>query len=423
MGIFKNILTKILIFITAAAIMAAALVVAALIPKNAIRQSLAESAQFMASKNMYTESAPGIVASCTDHYSDSILLNIIYSCDSSSPLRSVMNSAYYHDVQLEENENLLEAVTDDREPNLQYLRYWHGSTALLRPVLTVLSIRKIYILNSVIIAALATAALAVLLKSGHKFLAFGVAVSVVMVRIWFVPLSLEYFWTFMIMFIACMAVPKIAGCPKERITSFFLVVGIVTNFLDFLTTETITLLVPLLVLIYLLRKKGEGIKSTAILSVRSALSWLCGYAFMWMAKWAVAAIVLHENVMPYVTGHIANRFGVAGDNTIRYYIGAVTRNFGCLFPLGHGFWGIAGFALIVLIGLYFVYVYRMPGHGPAVMLYACVGLVPIVRYLVLHNHSYIHFFFTYRALASTVLAAILIIGELIGYGGELKDEK
>ena len=35
--------------------------------------------------------------------------------------------------------------------------------------------------------------------------------------------------------------------------------------------------------------------------------------------------------------------------------------------------------------------------------------VPYARYIILHNHSYIHCFFTYRAQAATVAAAVLII--------------
>lgn len=32
----------------------------------------------------------------------------------------------------------------------------------------------------------------------------------------------------------------------------------------------------------------------------------------------------------------------------------------------------------------------------------CIFLVPYIRYLVLHNHSYLHCFFTYRAQMETV---------------------
>ena len=47
-----------------------------------------------------------------------------------------------------------------------------------------------------------------------------------------------------------------------------------------------------------------------------------------------------------------------------------------------------------------------------ILLYACVALIPYVRYLVLHNHSYIHYSFTYRAQAATVIAICFIFFEL-----------
>lgn len=52
-------------------------------------------------------------------------------------------------------------------------------------------------------------------------------------------------------------------------------------------------------------------------------------------------------------------------------------------------------------------------NGGAIGLYAFVGIIPYVRYLVLHNHSYVHFFFTYRAQAATIMALFFILLELV----------
>ena len=38
-----------------------------------------------------------------------------------------------------------------------------------------------------------------------------------------------------------------------------------------------------------------------------------------------------------------------------------------------------------------------------------LGLLPFLRYFVLNNHSYLHEIFTYRALASTILALFAIL--------------
>ena len=54
---------------------------------------------------------------------------------------------------------------------------------------------------------------------------------------------------------------------------------------------------------------------------------------------------------------------------------------------------------------------RIPRPARSVPVYAAIlilllgALVPL-RYLVLNNHSYMHVFFTYRAMASAILAML-----------------
>ena len=51
----------------------------------------------------------------------------------------------------------------------------------------------------------------------------------------------------------------------------------------------------------------------------------------------------------------------------------------------------------------------------SIIIYGIVGLIPYARYLVLHNHSYLHCFFTYRAQIATILAMFLITGSLVDW--------
>ena len=49
-----------------------------------------------------------------------------------------------------------------------------------------------------------------------------------------------------------------------------------------------------------------------------------------------------------------------------------------------------------------------------------IALLPLVRYLVLNNHSYLHTFFTYRALASTILAVFAIVWFTLNFRSQKK---
>ena len=396
-------------------LLCALLVVTAYIPKEAIRDNTMASAGYLMQKDQFFYAAGQSEGSMIDRYADAILLNIAYHYDREYPLRSVLVSAYYFSPYQEENANLLDAVRDDPGPNQQYLRYWHGSILFIRPLLTVFSIRQIYILHGIWLSVLFLTFVIISLKLRQKILAVAMTLCLILTGSFFVPLSLEYTWNYLVMMIASLTALLIAtGKKTEHLTAFFMICGMVTAFLDFLTTETLTLLIPLLIILWIDRTTlKEALKRSLSVSV----CWVLGYIGMWAAKWGLTALVWHESVLPYVAGHVEERLGgdLANVGALTMLARAVPRNVSCLFPLGYGGAGVVAAVIIVLAGAYVAYVYHVRNADvQRILLFALVGAVPFVRFLVLHNHSYIHYFFTYRALGSTIFAIVLMIEVLIG---------
>lgn len=409
----KKTLTYIAVFLAAVLVLTGMLTLSAVIPRSAIQENMLSSAEFLCDGPLFGTVLEGVEGSRIDRYADSILLAMAWQYDSENPLESVMLSSYYHTPYQNENQNLLEAVTKALPANQQYLRYWHGSIAILRPLLTVCSLEQIYLLNAIVLAVLSLWLLALLCRKKAFVPAFGIALGLGMTSSWFVPLSLEYTWAYLVMLVVSLAAVKLAWAGKwQHMGILFLLSGMVTNYLDFLTTETLTLLVPLLILLWIGCR--EAAFRPAAFAVKAILFWSLGYVGMWAAKWLLAAAVLRENVMPYVVGHVSERIG--GDLGLslgRYMTGAVLRNIKCLFPLEYGTAGIAAFLALVLFASYIGYVYQKKQISRARMgLFAVLGLIPYVRYLVLHNHAWLHCFFTYRAQLATVLAAVMIVEEL-----------
>ena len=393
------------------------LVLSAKIPQSFIKENVQESAKYLCDGELFGQVTDGVRGSRIDRYADSILLAIAWQYDSTHPLRSVMRSAYYYTEYRNENENLLEAVANDYGANRQYMRYWHGSIAIVRPLLVFFSLPGIYLVNGVILAVLVVWLLAILIKNRLYVPAIGVAAGLAMTASWYVPLSLEYTWTYLLMLLLSIIGVKLAlrenrNCPGI----FFLIGGIVTNYLDFLTTETLTLTVPLLLILWVDIHRNGNSSGRSLLSKagKAALNWGFGYVGMWVMKWVLAAIVLQENVMPYIAEHIGERIG--GDIGIgpgQYIIGAVCNNVKCLFPFGYGGAGMFAGMVLLLIVAYVGYVYHKKHICPEhILLYVLIGLLPYIRYIVLHNHSYLHCFFTYRAQMATILAIVLILEEL-----------
>ena len=415
---FKPLFKYLLIFLLTVVVLASALVGTATIPQERIHEKMLESGVFMYEAPLQYRIFPSVRTSYLDYYADALLLNVAHYMGEGEPLEAVMWSHFngYHNQYA--NQYFLEAVRDNPAPNQEYLRYWHGSAGVMRVLHLVLALPEIYVFHAVVLSALLAVLLARLAKHGLAAEAAALVLALVMVAAWVVPWCLEYTWAFLCMLLAAIPAVELARRGREAwLGPLFLVTGMVTVYLDFLTTETLSLLVPLLLVLRIRGRRGAG--GQWALSAKCCALWLVGYGGMWAAKWALASVVLGENVMPYVTGHVEERlYGGVGVSKARFMLGAVLRNGKDLMPFDYGIYGaVVLLAVIVLFVLLPVGLGRVRLRARAdrgqVLLYLVLGLVPYLRYLVLHNHAWIHAGFTYRAQAATVLALCFLLLELI----------
>ena len=201
----------------------------------------------------------------------------------------------------------------------------------------------------------------------------------------------------------------------------FFLTGMSAAYFDFFTTETITVLIPLLLALRILLRheffKTE--KEIWLFAGKCIVLWGLGYVATWSMKWGLAAIVLRENTMQYVQRNFGIHLG-AYDTlpTSEVLRGAILRNVWPLFPVSYGLMGaVISFAMVT--GFVFIPIYRSMVavrkeiNWGRIALYAALGLIPYIRFLVLRHHSYRHYFFTYRAQAATVMALCFAIAEVV----------
>ncbi len=403
-----------LIFSLTLLVLLGLLILVAKIPQSAIKENVRESVNYYCDTGLFVRQIEGVNGSAIDHYADSILVAIAYQYDEDKPLTSVMWSSYYFTAENNENVNLLMAVENDLEANQQYLRYWHGSNVVVRPLLTLCSVKGIYVINAGIIGVLVVILIAMLVLKKAYVPVVAVGIGCVATQVWFVPGTFEYTWNFIIMLVMSI-VGVILGFKGrwQQVGVLFLVGGMVTNYFDFLSTETITLTVPLLLLLWIRDRNlcDDGPKEISTFAFKNIALWVVGYVGMWISKWIIAAIVLGENTLPYVTGHVAERIGGdVGLNTFECIRAALARNIRCLFPFEYGVTGVLIGVGLFVFALYIGYVhYGKKEDKKYIFVYVLVGVVPYIRYIVLHNHAYLHYFFTYRAQLATVIAVVFIL--------------
>ena len=362
----------------------------AYIPQDAIQKHMEESAGILAERPTTWQILPGINSSKVHPYADMLTLNIAYHLgDEIAPhnfdrafdqfrftnaekLKAVMWAKYYGTPKdTDESIKLFQQSVDNRlHANKEYLRYWHGSAGIIRFMHIFANIRQIYVLHSFILAMLLAFLLLLLIKGHYVLEAISLIISLVMVSIWFVPICLEYYWCFFVMLIASIISVKIAQTGTwEKATPLFFFTGIFI-------------------------------------------------ALMWLSKWILASLILQENVMPYVTAHIEERIGgdPNGKSQLAYAVGAIGRNLRCLLPFDYGRFGYFILGLMVGIVITLIAVRRIKLNKTAnrqlLAGYFVIGCIPMVRYLVLHNHAWYHRSFTYRALAGSILALCFVLAEL-----------
>ncbi len=429
--IIKKIPIYIGVFLISLAVMLGFLVLSAKVTKESVQENFEESAELVCENDVFFYVEEDVNPSCIDRYADSILLNIAYNFEPDNALESVMWASFYSDPRKDENITFSETVNEGKEKNKQYLRYWHGSAGVIRILHTFLNLGQIYVVHGVLLIILLGVLIFLLIRSKCILEAVALGLSMVAVSIWYVPFSLEYTWVFICMLAFSIATVVLVRKNKEKYLGIlFMLSGMVTIFLDFLTTETLTFTIPML-LILVLRKHGykndfakesgkvEGVWNGIKGILKYLVPWGIGYVGMWVSKWIVASAVLGENAMPYVTEHIEERIGgsIGSVSFFEYLWLAVSRNVKELFPLDYGVGGAIIIGIIVLAIAYFCFVYKCKKvEWGYIVLLLIIGVVPIVRFMILRNHSTLHYFFVHRALAGTVFAILLSAGHIIDFG-------
>ena len=422
----KKVIKYIGVYLITLIICVIALVGTAKIPKTAIEKSIKESAEYYKKVDGIERIQRNREYTYLHYYADSMLLNIIYCIDTDNPLKSTMEAKYYEKIYADINDDFIEMVEEGKEANKEYLRYWHGSMAIIRPMLVVFNIEQIYVINTVVMFGLIILLMYMLIKR-HKPLAVSFVIGLIMIAIPFVPVCLEYTWTFMIMLITSIVGIKIEKNKPNWLGSLFLITGMLTCFLDFLSTEIVTLFIPLLFIMVIRNKEGRlTLKDAFLFLIKMSLLWGIGYIGMWFAKWCLASIVLGINSLEYVTEQAMYRIGMNSErigtniimnNLSKIYtsnrLNVITKNIQCLYPIAN----LKRYTNIILISILVIFAIieliivdrkKIKSMWFSIILFI-IGIMPYIRYELLLQHSYAHRFFTFRNQIITIICLIMII--------------
>lgn len=420
----KNILKYILIYFITVIILFTALTLTTKIPKELIIDNLKESAKYYRRKDGIQRKSLAREYESLHYYADSMLLNIMYFADSNRPAESAMEAKYYEKRFYDSNGDFVDAIQKNKEANEQYIRYWHGSLSILRPLMLMLNIEQIYTLTNITFWILFIALIILLLKK-YKTLAIVFIIASAMCTLHITPNCIEYIWTVLIMLIVSIISLIIEKKGNKNLYVLYFISGIITCYLDFLSTETLTVLVPVILVILIRYKENriENWKDVFKFLVTSGALWFVGYSLTWVAKWILASLILKTNALEYVKDNAMNRINWNSEIriTFRTYVEGFMKNITKIYPLNKVLSNkriIAAFALIaeivILLKIISIAVLKnkkekTSKEGYIKFALLLIALIPYLRYSVLLNHSYCHSFFTFRAQLPSLIAISFII--------------
>jgi len=302
------------------------------------------------------------------------------------------------------------------EQSYPYYRYWHGYSVVLRPLLAAVGLQGTRVVMLIALAAvLLGLARSLARHHGRSVPVVLLAPFVLTTDFIELPGSLPHATgALAILGTSWLAHAVIARSPTwQRVAAVSIVSGATVVYADILTIPgggwaLCTAVIGIGASLVLTRL------ALAMQIVVAAAAWILGYTWMWVSKWILASFVFGvDSVIDVIRFTTENR--ISGDN------GSIDDGIFATIRLNVEVWWrqpLAGALVAALLVTFMVVWRRRHRWCPPTerwvdrLILASPGVVPLVWYEILKNHSQVHVWFTYRSVSIVIgiVAAAWVIG-------------
>lgn len=393
----KHIVKYSIAFLLLIAIYFAFGVLSCLLPDKAIKRHIAESAPVIAAEGLYPKLLNDMEQYRLDNFTDALMMNQIYNIDRKHPVKAAMKMVRSSEQGRDWDQPglLVRRVNGETLEEQHYSRYWHGGSFLYRLFFMLMDYATLrYVLFLVSSVLLLLLACVYYQKAGWlKTLALSMAF---LLTYGFVTqFSMQFFPVLALTVIGSLLVIKRES--SKDLGMLFFILGSLTCYYDLLTTPLLTLGIPLAVLLSLKSNDIFLFKVGFVKSIQLILLWGLGFALTFGAKWALASLVLGQNI--FADAYEVSLYRMETEDFTRW--DAVTQNLGMIN------WWLVGLVAVVML-VFSMIKYRSFNYKKAI-LFLIIALMPYVWYFILSNHSYLHWWFTFRLQAVTVSCLMLML--------------
>lgn len=400
------------------------LIVVCLLPDERIDDNITVSADKMEAEGNYPRWLPDSIYYQLDNWTESSLLNMIYTGDNKKPLQAAFAQKEYSlkNQYIPGVGSLTAAVHDsDNKDGIYILRstYWLGIRSIIIPLLMVMdyyTIRLCLLVFSFLILLICT----LRLSQKTDWATGGYFCASFIVLNWFAAAAQcgnggPCLW------ICCIAVLYILNCKKELdICCLFVLIGAATCYLDWFSCPLITFGYPAVVIILLEKKRNKMGSSVHYLNLvfRSGLGWCIGYGGLLAGRVLITTAVAGEGAWNNFTDRVKIDIAGNGSNTVSGFIDkckVIISGIHGIFPLQ--IMSVRLAAVMVMICLLIIMIlticYRRKfSHMVGAFL---ISLAPFTWFAVFNSFCQIHYWFAYRVFSLTVFIWLVMITEILKY--------
>lgn len=349
-----------------------------------------------------------------DNFTDSLMVqNALEKVEGKSPWAHAM-WAYHHDLGNDTSwmtEKSLAAFLRQGTDGMylrEYSKYWHGYLIYLKPLLMCMSWKSVETFLAVFQIILLAAVFALACFKRKYYLGMGIVCAFLFMKplsVWF-SLTLSDCWSIVLLTTAVFLLFYDKLEKKDRYAEAFLLAGIVTAYLDFLTYPVVTLGIPLCLWLVLSMETCGGWKKQLARGFWNSAFWVAGYVGMWGMKWVLAGITCQSRTLKDAVWSIIYRttpldgYQSAFSGVSRTVDAILQQYDSPAYGIGFGALAAAAFISVVWCGV------KARGANWAVTItcLAVVALFPFGWLVLTQNHTAIHCVYTFRIMGVTVMA-------------------
>ena len=378
------------------------MVIACLFPEEAVHRNVKRSVEDIQKEGNYTHAVMRYPAYQMDNFTDALMMSTAWEANARD-LRASLFENRHAIVGMDMSIGLRTLVEQDPKEKEPYARYWHGNSFLMRIMLYFGNYSNIrfflYILSSFILV----------ISCCLLYPRIGLPYTLAFISGFFLmngfvtQLSLQMFSCVMIAIISSVVV-SYKWENVRAIGLVFFITGSVTTFFDLLTTPLITVGLPLIMYLIMNRERQEKNsfwRGAGEIAVFSGL-WMVGYAVTWATKWALSTAFTGINFFKDAYKQSLHRADVGTEFT---RLDAVQANLE-LMP-----WETL-LTLCIILAVAAIFFFNR--HNLKIVLLTLpIILVPYLWFYIVSDHSFKHWWFTYRLQMIAVSAAIVLLCHLI----------